>query len=324
MDSRLTRIVALLGALLAVANGCGDDDDQAATGTTTTVAAATSSISGAGTTTGITTTTTTTTTTIPIPVDVEVTQDLPYTSQRIVDVYAPAEGSGWPVMVHFHGGQGSPEQWPEFARAIAEQGVVVFVPGWASLGPDGGSEDTICALAFATDHAEEYGGDPDRIVPSGYSTGGYTAVVHALVGDDPPLPVTDCAVDPTIDASEVVVGGGAPLFAADAARSGLLDANPQWNSLTPEQIDAFDPSLVLGRNPELRVRLVVGEDDVGGTPGVPFPIAESNRDYHAELLEAGYDSELTEVPGGHLDPITPGTESWDTYVATIVEAARGT
>ncbi len=29
------------------------------------------------------------------------------------------------------------------------------------------------------------------------------------------------------------------------------------------------------------------------------------------------------MPGGHLDPITPGTESWDTYVATIVETARG-
>ncbi len=119
------------------------------------------------------------------------------------------------------------------------------------------------------------------------------------------------------------MAGGAPLFAADAARSGLLDANPQWSSLTPEQIDAFDPDLALGRNPELQVRLVVGEEDIGGTPGVPFPIAESNRDYHAELLEAGYDSELTEVPGGHLDPITPGTESWATYVATIVETAQG-
>ena len=62
---------------------------------------------------------------------------------------------------------------------------------------------------------------------------------------------------------------------------------------------------------------------VGGQPAVMFPIAESNRNDHAALVDAGYDAELTEVPGGHLEPITPGTEGWDTYVATIVATAHG-
>ena len=258
-----------------------------------------------------------------LPLAVEVTQDVPYTSQEVLDVYAPAEGSGWPVVVHFHGGGMSPEAFAPFAQAIAEQGVVVAVPSWRSLGPAGGSEDTVCATAFVTERAADYGGDAESITLSGYSTGGFTAVVHALIGDDPPLPVTDCEVDPTIEPPQAVVGGGAPLFAAEWARAGLFDANPQWNALTPEQIDAFDPYLALGRNPELEVRLVVGEDDVGGQPNVMLPIAESNRDYHAALVEAGYDAELTEVAGGHLEPITPGTESWDAYVTTVVETARG-
>jgi acetyl esterase/lipase len=254
---------------------------------------------------------------------VEVTEDVPYTSERAVDVYAPAEGSGWPVAVHFHGGLYSPEENEPLARAVAEQGVVVFVPGWRSLGPDEGSQDTICALAFAAERAEEYGGDVARVVPSGYSSGGFTALTHAFMGDDPPLPVTDCEVDPAIDLPEAVVVGGAPVFAAQWARDGFFDTNPKWASLTPEQIDAFDPYLAIGQNPDLRERLVVGEDDIGGQPDVMFPIAESNREYHAALIGADYDAELTEVPGGHLEPITPGTESWSTYVDTIVTTARG-
>ncbi len=156
---------------------------------------------------------------------------------------------------------------------------------------------------------------------SGYSTGGFTAVIHAFVGDDPPLPLTACAVDPVIDPPEAVVGGGTPLFAAEWARDGLFAANPQWAALTPEQIDAFDPYLAIGRNAELQVRLVVAEDDVGGNPNVELPIAESTRDYFDALLEAGYDVELTEVPGGHLDPLVPGSEGYETYVWVVVDTA---
>lgn len=319
MEVRPVGALTIVLAISLVAAGCADDDDQAGSDPTATEAVSSSTTSSPSS----STTSTSTATTIPLPVAVEVTRDVPYTSERAVDVYAPAEGSGWPVVVHFHGGQTSPQQNEPLARAIAEQGVVVFVPSWRSLGPDGGSQDTICALAFAAEQAEEFGGDVTRVVPSGYSTGGFTALTHAFIGDDPPLPVTDCEVAPAIDLPDAVVGGGAPVFAAQWARDGFFDANPQWGSLTPEQIDAFDPHLAIGRNPNLRVRLVVGEEDVGGRPNVMFPIVESNGEYHAALVAAGYDVELTEVPGGHLEPITPGTESWTTYVDTIAATARG-
>jgi hypothetical protein len=101
-----------------------------------------------------------------------------------------------------------------------------------------------------------------------------------------------------------------------------FSTNPQWAALTPEQIDAFDPYLALDRNPDLHVRLVIGEDDVGGNPSVVFPIAETNREYFDTLVKAGYDADLTEVPGGHEGPLTPGPDGMDTYVNVIVDTAR--
>lgn len=291
------------GAMLLV--GCGDD------GPGEKAAPVTSSTSS-----------TTTSTTMETPLTVEVTEDVSFTGERTMDVYAPTEGSDWPMVVHFHGGRSSPAQSEELARSIAEQGVVVMVPEWRSLGPAGGSEDTICAVAFATRHGEEYGADTGRVTLSGYSTGGYTAIIHAFIGDEPPLPITDCAVDPAIDPPDSVVGGGAPMFAADWARQGLLAANPQWRGLTPEQIDAFDPYLAIGRNPDLVVRLVFGEDDVGGNPNIDQPIAESNRQFLAALLDADYDAEATELPGGHSAPVEPGSEELAAYVAVVVDTAR--
>ena len=194
---------------------------------------------------------------------------------------------------------------------------MVYAPHWDSEGPAGGSQDSVCAIAFAAETAATYGGDPDEMTLAGYSAGGHDAVIHGFIADDPPLPVTDCAVDPAVGQPEVAVSGGGPFFVAEAARAGLLPAEV-WTSLTPGQIDAFDPYLVLERNPDLVVRLWVGEDDRGGIPERPVPIAESNREYDAALQAAGIDAELLEVPGGHEVVDT----ELDSFVDTIEAAAR--
>jgi hypothetical protein len=149
-------------------------------------------------------------------------------------------------------------------------------------------------------------------------------VIHAFIGDDPPLPVTDCVVDPTIPAPNAVVGGGSALFVVDWARQGLLPL-PEWTALSPDQIDAFDPYLAVAMqlNPGLQITLVVGEDDVGGNPNFSRPITQSNIEFDQALQDAGYESELTIVSGGHLEPVTPGTEQFQTWVDTIVEVANG-
>ena len=59
-----------------------------------------------------------------------------------------------------------------------------------------------------------------------------------------------------------------------------------------------------------RVRLGCGVEGPGS-----FPVGSD------ALLEAGYDAELTEVPGGNLDPLTPGSDSYETYVSVVVDTA---
>ena len=263
---------------------------------------------------------------IDLPVAVQVNEDIAYTSERSLDVYAPTEGSGWPVVVYFHGGNPLPG-WRKTGeatlRAIAEMGVVVYAPDWNSFGPSGGSQDSICAVAYAEATAGDHGGDPEDLTLSGYSTGAFTAAIHGLVGDDPPLAVTDCAVDSGMSAPDAVAVGGTPFFVTDWARAGRLPM-AEWSDLTPEQLDGFDPYLALGRNAGLVLALAVGEDDTGGPAAPPagFPITEANVEYHEALLEAGYEVTLTMLPGGH--ELDPGTEKHDTFVAMIVETATAT
>ena len=175
-------------------------------------------------------------------------------------MYAPSTGSGCPVVVYFHGGQPDPviRKTVVEASALAEQGLVVFVPSWQSVGPVGGSEDTVRAVAFAQARADKNGRDTRRTTLSGYSTGGFTAAIHGLIGDEPPLPSGDCLVGATMELPGAVVPLGTPFFAVAAARAGAFANNPQWSLLTSEPPDAFDPHLALGKNPDVRFVQVVG------------------------------------------------------------------
>ncbi len=254
---------------------------------------------------------------------VTVTEDVAYTETRQLDVYAPSVGSDWPVVVYFHGGDDDPgtRKTVVEAAALAERGLVVFVPSWRSGGPAGGSEDTVCAVAFAQATADEYGGDGERTTLSGYSTGGYTAAIHALIGDEAPLPPNDCLVDAQMELPGAVVPGGAPFFAVAAARAGAFATNPQWSSLTPAQLDAFDPYLALGKNPDIRFVQVVGENDRGSGALGDIPINDSNLEYHDALIAAGYHAELTLLDGGH--EMAPDTDRFETWIGAITDAAYG-
>jgi acetyl esterase/lipase len=224
---------ALLVALL-VASACGGSDtaDQAATGATAPVATTATPVADTEAEADITVPSTdaappASAAPTSAPPTVEVVADVAYTSEQQLDVYVPPEGQDWPVVVYFHGG--NPTHDPDLrkierptAEAIAEQGVLVYVPTWNGMGPAGGSEESICAIAFAHATAGDYGGDPERVMPAGYSAGGYSAVIHALIGHDPPLPVTDCVVDTTIPMPTAFAGGGSSLFVAEWGRQGLF------------------------------------------------------------------------------------------------------
>ncbi len=172
--------------------------------------------------------------------------------------------------------------------------------------------------AAAATTAADHGGDADAMTLSGYSTGGYTALIHGYMGDDPPLPVTDCRVDPVMSPPAAVAVGGTPLFAAEWARDGKLPI-PAWTELTPEQLDRVDPELLVGESPTMIVNLFVGDDDQGGPVAPPGerPITDVNRDYQPKLVDAGYTADLTVVPGGQL--LSP--EGWEAFRTMSVETA---
>lgn len=317
----------LLAAIVVIA-GCGDDGDTSAAEAGSTTVASTE----------VTTTTTspemsTTTepapadegggTAVDLPVELEVIEDVPYTSERSLDIYAPVDGSDLPVIVYFHGGLPAEGQRAADAarlRSIAEQGIVVYAPDWRSIGPAGGSQDSVCAIAYAETTADDHRGDGEAITLSGYSTGGFTALVHGLLGSETPLAVTDCLVDPVVHPALAVAAGGVPVFAAEWARDGRLPS-PAWTALGPEELDRFDPYLLIGTNPDVTVALAVGDDDQGGVGAPPggWPITDSVVDFHDRLVAAGYDATLTTFPGGH--DFAAGSEQEQTFVDMIVDVA---
>jgi hypothetical protein len=91
--------------------------------------------------------------------------------------------------------------------------------------------------------------------------------------------------------------------------------------LTPAQLDAFDPYLALGKNPDIRFVQVVGENDRGGGELGDIPINDSNLEYHDALVAAGYDAELILLDGGH--EMAPDTDRFETWISAIADAAYG-
>ena len=101
-------------------------------------------------------------------------------------VYGANEGETRPILVFFHGGSwadGSPGEYGFIARNFAPEGYVVVLAGYR-LGTAGRFpamlEDGAGAIAWAHEHAPEFGGDPERIVLMGHSAGAYIAAMLAL------------------------------------------------------------------------------------------------------------------------------------------------
>jgi len=101
-------------------------------------------------------------------------------------VYGSPVAAPKPILVFFHGGswaEGSPDEYSFIARAFAPEGYAVVLAGYR-LGKAGRFpamlEDGAAAIAWAQNHAGEFGGDAGRIVVMGHSAGAYIAAMLAL------------------------------------------------------------------------------------------------------------------------------------------------
>jgi acetyl esterase/lipase len=102
--------------------------------------------------------------------------------RRRLDIYAPAQAAGVPVLVFVHGGgflkgdKGGAGHWPNanVGRMAAQAGFVGVVINYR-LAPDhmwpAGAEDVAAAVGWLRDHIAGQGGDPGRIVLVGTSAG---------------------------------------------------------------------------------------------------------------------------------------------------------
>jgi hypothetical protein len=310
---------------------------------------------------------TATTTTVPPPsepgalLETELTLDVVYHTpddrfrgdSGLTDVVAPTEGGPWPTVVAFHGDPlFASKGWHRSdATAIAQHGVVAFLPAWGHttlpLDPESLGEtwdvlvqEVTCAVTFAHAHARDYGGDPDNITLYGLSAGGNAVVMAGLAGAKPldtcsaPGPaVTPRALIP-IDADWVLGGSW----------DGQLTQNPEaFYSLTPwryldgsqnlsitvmvtedqslvRNVDPDDESSWLSyRHPDIDLRAQL--ESMGFLDDGKFGVVESGQYAYQVLIDAGYDTSLVAMPGARHE--VWGEEGLRVVIDTVVNTAYG-
>jgi acetyl esterase/lipase len=105
-----------------------------------------------------------------------------------LDVYAPTHADRAPVVVFFYGGswvQGERAWYRFVGTALAAQGVVTVIPDYRKypqVRMDGFMQDGASAVAWAHQHASEFGGAANDVFVMGHSAGGQIA---ALLATDP-------------------------------------------------------------------------------------------------------------------------------------------
>jgi len=171
---------------------------------------------------------------------------------RTLDVYAPAAAGAWPVVVMFHGFQGSKFDQYLYARRVADLGFVVFAPTWDAEMPTIGGDtlayqsQAACAVAFARAHAAEYGGDPETMIVFGHSAGAHPAAKVAFAR---PEPTAGCLGGDSLGAIDALVSweGNWLLSATEptimdwdglvAADPGIMGSATPWTDLAdhPDQ-----------------------------------------------------------------------------------------
>jgi len=248
---------------------------------------------------------------------VEVTKDIVYTiplqdgvaSERMLDIYAPEESGPWPIVVFLHGGVGqNKDDQTVTSKMLAQQGFVVFTPTWpvsayASASADHGrgfreiAETLACAVRFAKAQAPYYGGDPTRVVLSGFSAGGGAGATAALLGKK---------IDSSWTAYASTTGGPPSQISCleDQTSAGVfafIGIGGYYDDLTAlKEEDAALWSLVsyqalIGRNSDLLIRLIHGEQD----DAAHFWRATS---FQEALAQNGYDVALISHTGSHYVP----------------------
>ena len=126
-----------------------------------------------------------------IPEGVKVLRDMAYVDggheRQKLDLYLPAEGSNWPLIVWVHGGAwlgGSKDRPPALyllPKGYAVASINYRLSQHATFPSQ--IQDCKAAVRWLRAHADEYGYDADRIAAWGASAGGHLVALLGTAGD---------------------------------------------------------------------------------------------------------------------------------------------
>jgi acetyl esterase/lipase len=203
------------------------------------------------------------------------------------------------------------------SKAIASQGAVVYSidVGHGTPHLTSALERTACAVRFARDTAPDYGGDPSWVSLVGHSLGGHHGAVIALAGDDF---AGGCAVTDASALADAFVAYEGVFDLTTTVYHSSIDYTGMKNE-DPELWSAISPFSHIGRNPELRVRLLHGNVPDVHWSDAPLRVS---REFHQALAEAKYDVELTVVQRGTHDDIISDPAVIALTVEQVMELAR--
>jgi acetyl esterase/lipase len=220
------------------------------------------------------------------------------------------------VVIVAHGSLQRRGTFGRLAKAIASEGAVVYNIDVKFTFPHLiGIERIACAVRFARATAIDYGGDPSRITLVGNSAGAATGAVVGLAGDDFE---GDCVVNDASALLDALVAFEGPYYYATTADQVSGD-HTILKDEDPELWEAINPYSHIGRNPDLQVRLVHGEDiDMASFDVRP----DVSIEFHQALVDAGYDVELILVEDvSHLALTIPSSDGFTLIVQLAMELA---
>ena len=205
-----------------------------------------------------------------------------------LDVYAPANAQGAPVVVFIYGGgwrAGDRGMYRFVGATLAAAGVVCVVPDyrvWPEVRSPAFVQDAAQAVGWARAHAAEHGGDPARLFLMGHSAGAQIAAMLALN----PAWLGAVGMQPGRDLRGVV-GLSGPYDFLPLQSDTLKDIfGPEDQRPASQPINFVTP----GAPPML---LATGDEDTTVLP-------RNSQRLAAKLREAGNQAELIIYPGvGH-------------------------
>lgn len=218
---------------------------------------------------------------------------------RPVHVHLPEDAKGpLPVVMYFHGGgfiAGSIEMCSNVCARLAHELQAIVVAPSYRLAPEApfpaATDDTYAATCWAARNVETYGGDPERLVVMGESSGGLLAAVTAQRArdDNGPALAAQVLLYPAIDidaqtASRVEFADG-PILGTATARQMLSTylgdpanaASPLASPNRARSLAGLPPALLLSAQCD--------------------PLRDEGEDYGRALKAAGVPTQIVRLEG---------------------------